>query len=190
MSQNKITFGLKNVHYSKATQSEDGSWTFDTPIALLGAQEFSSEIIGGSQSIYADDSVIATLVQNAGRNITLKLSELSDTFKIDILGYKKLTNGNLVEVTNAGVQTFALGFEFQGDSKARRVWFYLCSVTPVNEATKTKGESVEANSITLSIVARPIEVGNYLITHVIANLGDTNYLTFLETSPVLPTIGV
>ncbi|MBU1094546.1 MAG: phage tail protein [Firmicutes bacterium] len=189
MSQNKVTFGLKNVHYSKATQSEDGSWIFVTPVALLGAQEFSSEIIGGSQSIYADDSVIATLVQNAGRNITLKLSELSDTFKVDILGYKKLVNGNLVEVTNNGVETFALGFEFQGDAKARRVWFYLCSVTPVNEATKTKGESVEANSITLSIVARPIEVGNYLVTHVIANLGDINYQTFLEASPVLPTFG-
>lgn len=190
MPQNKVTFGLKNVHYSKAAQTEDGSWTFTTPVALLGAQEFSSEIIGGSQSIYADDAVIATLVQNAGRNITLKLSELSDAFKVDILGYKKLTNGNLVEITNAGVQTFSLGFEFQGDTKARRVWFYLCSVTPVNEATKTKGESVEANSITLNIVARPIEVGNYLVTHVIANLEDANYQTFLETAPLLPAMGV
>jgi len=187
MPQNKVTFGLKNVHYSIATQAEDGSWTFASPIALLGAQEFSSEIIGGSQSIYADDSVIATLVQNAGRNITLKLSELSDAFKVDVLGYKQLANGNLVEITNIGVETFSLGFEFQGDAKARRVWFYLCSVTPVNEATKSKGESVEANSISLSIVARPIEVGNYLVTHVIANLGDTNYQTFLELSPVLPT---
>lgn len=189
MSQNKVTFGLKNVHYSLATPNESGEWTFAEPVALLGAQELSSEIIGGSQSIYADDSVIATLVQNAGRNITLKLSELSDTFKVDILGYKQLQNGNLIEVANSQVKTFALGFEFQGDAKARRVWFYLCSVTPINESTKTKGESVEANSITLNIVARPIEVGNFLITHIIANVGDTNYSTFLNTAPVLPVIG-
>ena len=132
MPQNKVTFGLKNVHYSIATQDENGAWTHAEPIPLLGAQELSSEIIGGSQSIYADDSVIATLVQNSGRNITLKLSEISDAFKVDILGYQLLANGNLVEVTNAPVKTFALGFEFQGDAKARRVWFYLCSVTPVN----------------------------------------------------------
>lgn len=188
MSQNKVTFGLKNVHYSLATLGETGEWNFADPVALLGAQELSSEIIGGSQSIYADDSVIATLVQNAGRNITLKLSELTDAFKVDVIGYKLLQNGNLVEVANAKVKTFALGFEFQGDAKARRVWFYLCSVTPVNEATKTKGESVEANSITLNIVARPIEVGNYLITHVVANVGDTNYPTFLDVAPVLPII--
>ena len=69
MAQNKVTFGLKNVHYSKASQTENGAWSFGEPVALLGAQELSSEIIGGSQSIYADDSVIATLVQNSGRNI-------------------------------------------------------------------------------------------------------------------------
>jgi phi13 family phage major tail protein len=188
MSNNKVSFGLSNVHYSIATNNND-TWSFETPKRLIGAQEISSEIIGGSQSIYADDSVIATLVQNAGRNITLKLSELSDGFKVDILGYKSLTNGNLVEVTNASVKTFALGFEFQGDVKSRRVWFYLCSVAPINEASKTKSDNVEANSITLNIVARPLEVGNYLITHVVASSGDTNYLTFLDTAPVIPTIG-
>jgi len=187
MPNNKVTFGLKNVNYSIATQGTTG-WTFATPKRLAGAQEISSDIIGGSQSIYADDAVIATLVQNAGRTITLKLSELPDEFKIDILGYKQLENGNIVEIANAPVKTFALGFEFQGDLKARKVWFYLCSVTPISESTKTKGETVEANSITLNIVARPIEVGNYLVTHVVANSGDTNYQAFFETAPALPTI--
>ncbi|MFA5442854.1 MAG: major tail protein [Bacilli bacterium] len=188
MSNNKVTFGLKNVHYSIATQNANGDWVFVTSTPLPGAQELSTEIIGGSQSVYADDAVIATLVQNAGRTITLKLSELSDEFKVDILGYKLLQNGNLVEINNALVKTFALGFEFQGDAKGRRVWFYLCSVTPIAEATKTKGESVEANSITLNIIARPIEVGNYLVTHVIANVGDTNYVEFLSSIPELPLI--
>lgn len=189
MATNKVTFGLKNVRYALATQSVGGEWTFGNSEALPGAQELSTEVIGGSQSVYADDSVIATLVQNAGRNISLKVTEIPDEFKVDVLGYKKLANGNLVEVTNSSVKTFALGFEFQGDAKGRRVWFYLCSVTPINEATKTKGESVEANEITLSIVARPIEVGNYLITHVIANSEDANYNDFLYSSPQLPTIG-
>lgn len=188
MATNKVTFGLKNVRYSLATQSAAGEWSFGSSEALPGAQELSTEVIGGSQSIYADDAVIATLVQNAGRNISLKITELPDDFKVAVLGYKKLTNGNLVEVTNAGVKTFALGFEFQGDAKGRRVWFYLCSITPINEATKTKGESVEANEITLTIVARPIEVGNFLITHIIANSEDANYATFLTSAPELPTI--
>lgn len=189
MANNIVTFGLKNVHYAKATLSTDGTWTFAKPVALPGAQEFSSDLIGSSASVYADDQVVATLNQNAGRTITLKVTELTDEFKTDILGYKKLDNGNLVEITNAPVVTFALGIEFQGDAKARRAWFYLCTVAPINEATKSKTDSVEANSISLTITARPVNVGgdNYA-THVTAAKGDENYDTFLTETPVIPEV--
>lgn len=189
MANNIVTFGLKNVHYSIATQGTDGNWTFAKPVSLPGAQEFTSDLIGSSSSVYADDQVVATLNQNAGRTITLKVTELTDEFKTAILGYKKLENGNLVEITNAEVVTFALGLEFQGDSKARRVWFYLCNCSPVNESTKSKTDSVEANSISLTITARPISVGNDLYaTHVIAAKGDSNYDNFLTEAPSIPEV--
>ena len=44
MPNNKITFGLRNVHYAIANQDNNGNWSFDTPVALQGAQEFSSEV--------------------------------------------------------------------------------------------------------------------------------------------------
>lgn len=185
---NKVSFGLTNVYYSKITTNNDVD-VYGEPIRLYGAQELSSEVIGGSERIYADDAVIATLTQNAGRNITLKLTELSEDFKTNILGYVKLANGNLVEINNAKPAKFALGFEFQGDIEARRVWFYKCSVQPINEATKTKGESAEANSISLSIVAEPVQVGAYLITHVVSHKSDANYTSFLTSKPELPVIG-
>ena len=113
---NKITFGLRNVHYALATFAED-TWTFDTPKDLIGAQEFSSELVGGTTQVYADDKIFHTLVSNSGATITLKLTELSDEFKKDIFGYALDSNNNLVEVVNADVKTFALGYEIQGDSK-------------------------------------------------------------------------
>lgn len=186
---NKVTFGLTNVHYSKATQNEDGTWTFETPVRLIGAQEFTSDIVGGATPVYADDQVLTTLIQNAGRSITLKVTELTDDFKLDILGYQLLENGNLVEITNAPVVTFALGMEFQGDEKARRVWFYLCNVAPISEASKTKADTIEANAISLNITVRPIAINqSHLTTHSIARLGDSNYATFLTSIPVLPTL--
>lgn len=188
MANNKITYGLRNVHYSIATLSSEGAWSFAAPVPLPGAQEFTSDIVGGATAVYADDVVIANLVQNAGRTLTLKLTELTEEFKIDILGYKRLANGNLVEVANARVVTFALGIEFQGDAKARRAWFYLCNVTPVSEATKSKADSAEANAVTLNITARPIEVGDHLITNSVAAVGDSNYTNFLTTAPTLPVI--
>ena len=186
---NIVSFGLRNVHYSKATQAEDGTWSFATPVALPGAQEFNSDVIGGSTTVRADDIVVAQLNQNGGRTLTLKVTELTDEFKTDILGYKKTAEGNLVEITNASVVTFALGVEFQGDVKARRVWYYLCNVTPINEATKTKSESIEANAITLNITVRPIAIDeeNYT-THAIASKGDSNYNNFLTTAPALPEV--
>lgn len=188
MANNKVTFGLTNVYYSKATIGTSGAWEFATPVRLPGAQEFTSDIVGGSTAVYADDSVIYTLIQNAGRTLTLKLSELTDEFKVDILGYKKLESGNLIEIANAPVVTFALGMEFQGDVKARRVWFYLCTVTPIGESSKTKADSVEANSVTLNITVRPIESGDYLITNAVSSKGDSNYATFLTSAPVVPVI--
>ena len=188
MANNIVTFGLTNVHYAKATQATDGSWTFATPARLKGAQEFTSDIIGGSTPVYADDQVVATLNQNAGRTISLKVTELPDEFKTDILGYKKLDNGNLVEIANAPVVTFALGIQFSGDVKARRVWYYLCTVTPVSDGTKSKTESVEANATTLTITVRPIEANDdNLVNQITASKGDANYDTFFATVPAIPS---
>ena len=189
MANNIVTFGLTNVHYAKATQSTDGSWSFATPARLKGAQEFTSDIIGGSTPVYADDQVVATLNQNAGRTISLKVTELPDEFKTDILGYKKLENGNLVEIANAPVVTFALGIQFSGDVKARRVWYFLCTVTPVSDGTKSKTESVEANATTLTITVRPIEANDdNLVNQITASKGDANYDTFVATVPAIPNI--
>ena len=189
MANNIVTFGLTNVHYAKATQATDGSWSFATPARLKGAQEFTSDIIGGSTPVYADDQVVATLNQNAGRTISLKVTELPDEFKTDILGYKKLDNGNLVEIANAPVVTFALGIQFSGDVKARRVWYFLCTVTPVSDGTKSKTESVEANATTLTITVRPIEANDdNLVNQITASKGDANYDTFFATVPAIPNI--
>lgn len=95
---NKVTFGLTNVHYALATQAADGSWTFATPKRLVGAQEITTEAIGGTSQVYADDKVIATLVSNAGSNVTLKFTEIDEAFKKDIFGFLEDTNGNLVEI--------------------------------------------------------------------------------------------
>ncbi len=187
-NNNIVTFGLTNVHYAKATQSNDGTWTYATPSRLKGAQEFTSDIVGGSTPVYADDQVVATLNQNAGRTISLKVTELSDEFKTDILGYQKLENGNLVEIANAPVVTFALGIQFSGDVKARRVWYFLCTVTPISDATKSKTDSVEANATTLNITVRPIEGSNdRLINQLTASKGDANYETFFSAVPDIPS---
>lgn len=187
---NKITFGLSNVHYAIATLSAEGVFSWGSSKPLVGAQELTADIIGGKTEVYGDDQVIGTLISNSGKTISLKMSEISDEFKKDIFGWEVDSTGNLVEVTNSHVITFALGYEVQGDVKARRVWYYLCTATPVGDATKSKTDSAEPNSSTLSVTARPIEVGDKLVLRRIANKEDANYDTFLSVTPVLPVFGV
>ena len=113
MPNNKITFGLRNVHYALANQDANGNWSFDTPVALPGAQEFSSEVVGGSTNVYADDTLYASLVQNAGRTLTLKFTEIPDNFKTAILGYRVL------RTFSEGVRTdFAGGVNKRGIRRA------------------------------------------------------------------------
>ena len=87
---NKVTFGLKNVHYALATPGEDDTWSFGTPKKLIGAQELTAEVIAGKTDVYADDKIIATLASSSGSNITLKLTELDDDFKVDVLGFEEI----------------------------------------------------------------------------------------------------
>ncbi len=187
---NKVTFGLKNVHYSLATIGNDDTWSFGTPKRLKGAQELTAEVISGKTDVYADDRILATLVSNSGTTLSVKFTEIDDDFKVDVLGFVKDSNDNLVEVISDRPKTFALGYEFQGDAKSRRVWYFLCTASPISEGTKTKQESIEANSITLNITARSIESGNYSVIRQIAKFGDDNYNAFFTTGPTLPTIGI
>jgi len=186
---NKVTFGLRNVHYALASLSDDGeSWIFAEPKKLKGAQEVSTELIGGATQVYADDQVYATLISNAGSNVTLTLTEVDDEFKKDILGYEEDTNGNLIELTDSKAKTFALGYEIQGDAKSRRIWYFLCTATPVGSASKSKTDSIEANTVSLTVTARPINVSGRPVLRAISNNGDTNYNTFLDSKPVLPVL--
>lgn len=187
---NKVTFGLKNVHYAVATVNEDDSWEYGVPKKLNGAQELTAEVISGKTDVYADDKIIATLASSSGSNITLKLTELDDEFKVDVLGFAKDSNDNLVEVVNHRTKSFALGYEIQGDAKSRRIWYFLCTASPVSDSTKTKAESIEPNAVNISITARPIEVGNISVIRTIAKYGDTNYQQFFSEVPSLPVIGV
>ena len=114
---NKVTFGLKNVHYAIATPGQDDSWTYGESKKLKVAQELTAEVISGKTDVYADDRILATLVSNSGSNISLKLTQVSDDFKVDVLGYERDANNNLVEIVNHRNKTFALGYEIQGDDK-------------------------------------------------------------------------
>lgn len=186
MANNKVTFGLSNICYSLVTQGI--SRTYGTPKRLQYAKEFTASVIGGKTDIYADNQVITTLATYSGQDITLKMSDLSDDFKQDILGYKKGKNGEMVEVTNIDPIEFALGIQIEGDAKARRIWYFSCTASAVPESSQTKTDSVSVNEPEITITAKPIEIGENKVLRAYLSKGDTGYNTYLTEAPVEPDL--
>ncbi|MRD10129.1 phage tail protein, partial [Bacillus thuringiensis] len=54
MPENKVSYGLKNVHYVPYNVT-DGVVTFKTPIPMPGAVELTNEPRGDLIEFYADD---------------------------------------------------------------------------------------------------------------------------------------
>ncbi|OOR57429.1 phage tail protein [Bacillus mycoides] len=158
MNENKVAFGLKNVHYA-IYDVKDGVVTFSTPVRLPGAVELTFEPRGDLIEFYADDMLYYAASNNQGYDGTLSIVSIPEKFAIDALGEQlDEVDGVLNELADAKGKSFALLFEFDGDKKATRHVMYNCSASRPTLASKTKTNSAEPNTNELKFVASPIDI--------------------------------
>ncbi|MED3036072.1 phage tail protein [Bacillus thuringiensis] len=156
MPENKVSYGLKNVHYVPYNVT-DGVVTFKTPIPMPGAVELTNEPRGDLIEFYADDMLYYSADNNQGYEGTLNIATIPEQFAIDALGEQlDETDGVLNELADAKGQSFALLFEFDGDVKATRHVMYNCSASRPNISSKSKTNSAEPNTNELKFVASPL----------------------------------
>lgn len=156
MPENKVSYGLKNVHYVPYKVT-DGVVTFKTPIPMPGAVELTNEPRGDLIEFYADDMLYYSADNNQGYEGTLNIATIPEQFAIDALGEQlDETDGVLNELADAKGQPFALLFEFDGDVKATRHVMYNCSASRPNISSKSKTNSAEPNTNELKFVASPL----------------------------------
>ena len=154
MAENKVLFGLSNVHYSVITEGQNGTYTYATPVPIPGAVELSTDPAGESTSFFADNRVYYQANSNQGYEGTISFAKLPKSFRIDVLG-EVLVNGGLAETANAKFKKIALLFEIEGDEQADRFVYYDVSVSRPGNSSKTTEESTEVNTIELSFKATP-----------------------------------
>ena len=158
--ENKVVYGLKNVHYSKMTIDQTGKVVYAKPTAVKGAVEISLESKAELVSFEADNEVYYSAPGTSSYEGTLTLAKVPDGFLIDILGeVLDATDGVQTEVDGAKTSNFALLFQFEGDVNGTRHLFYNCSASRPSVASKT-GKEIGTTELAFTASAKPAESAN------------------------------
>lgn len=154
MANNKVKFGLSNVVMAVMTENGN-SITYGTPIAVNGAVSLSLEPQGDTNDFYADNYIYFSTTANQGYEGDLEIAMIPDAIRTAIMGETVDTNGAYIETSNDTFKNFAFGFQIEGDAKARKFWYYNCSLTRPTNAGSTIESSKEPQTDTLTIKAMP-----------------------------------
>ena len=174
MPNNKVKFGLENVHYAPVTFN-NGVPSFATPVAIPGAVNMSLNIKGEPENFYADDGVYFVINNNMGYEGDLEIALIPESFRTGPLGETLDANNVLVEQSDKQLAPFALLFEFIGDKKHIRHVLYNCTASRPSLESATKEENLEVKTETLTIHAAPLPDGK-----VKAKTGDSTDNTVYE----------
>lgn len=154
MSENKVKFGLSNVHIAKITET-DGEITYGTPFAMPGARSLTADPEGETTPFYADNIKYHIATSNQGYTGDLEIAMLVKEFFTQILGQEEDTNGALFESADDVTARFALMGEIDGDVKKRRFIYFDCTATRPSAEMNTVEESKEPQTDTVSITMSP-----------------------------------
>ena len=157
MAQNKVNFGLKNLHYAlinELTIAGNTEIIYSKPISFPGSVNLEMEIAGETSNFYADDIVYYTTSSNQGYTVTLEVASLTEEFRRDVLG-EVFVNGILAENATVQPRKVAFLFEFDGDAKATRHCLTYCTVTRPGLSGATATETKEPGTQELTVTALP-----------------------------------
>jgi len=155
----KITYGIKNVHYAQKTEAPDGSPIFGAVKAWQGADELSLPPVGDPIVIHADDVEYYRLPVNQGYEGNINVRQIPEDFKTSCLGEYKDANGVLIEKDGIKPDNFALLGEFQiadeSAVSAKRFALYDCFAGRPDLSGQTKGDTIDPKLFSVPITARP-----------------------------------
>lgn len=164
VNENKVKFGLKNVHAALVTETRDDAgnitYTYGTPKRWPGAVNLSLDVQGGLNPFYADDSKYYSTYSHTGYEGDFECAEIPEWVLTDIFGDEKDDNGVLIESNIKQPKPFALLFEFDGDQRATRHVLYYCMVSRPSLAGQTKEDTAEPQTSTATISASPRQDGS------------------------------
>lgn len=158
--ENKVKFGLTNVHYALLNETSDGEISFETPVRIPGAVSLSMAAQGDQEIFYADDGAFYTTSANDGYQGDLEIAVIPDQFRQDVLGEElDATAKVLVETAAAEGKAFALLYQFAGDAHNTLRVLYNCKSSRPGEDGSTTGKTKTPKTDKLTLTASPLPNG-------------------------------
>lgn len=152
-AENKITFGLENVHWSKVTTQPTGEIQYSKPEKLAGAVDLELNPISTDIKLKADNIYYYVSESNDGYTGKMTFYNTTEAFDEYVNGLEK--KGELtVEKSTAQSNPIALLFQMEGDKHATRFCLPQVSVKRPKFGTKTK-DGANVNTVELEFTASP-----------------------------------
>ena len=149
--ENKVRFGLKNVHYAVL-----GNSGYGTPVAIPGAVNLDMSPSGDTTRFYADNVAYYVSVANQGYEGSLEIARIPDAMLTDVWGFTLGgTSKVLTEDSSAEPKTFALLFQIDGDQNDTCYVIYSCTASRPAVGSQTIEANKEPRTQTVDIIAAP-----------------------------------
>lgn len=157
--------GLSYLRYSKLTEGQDGSATYDGSKTLGKAVSSSSSISNNSATLYADDSLAESDTSFQNGTLTLGTDDDRDVIFADLLGHEVTPEGEVISNANDTAPWVGIGRVVQKIVGNVRYWkaIVLLKVkfAEPSDDEQTKGESVEFGTGTIEGTIATLANGNW-----------------------------
>lgn len=185
MAENKVQFGVKNLHFGTYTVGTGGTVTLGTPFSLPGTVNISLDAEAEQNNFYADDTIYWVSNNDNGYTGEIENALFTDEFKTTFMNYIALDDGGIAQIKGMQNKIVYIAFETEGDQESRRCIMYNVTLGSIAREYATTEDTIEPQTATL-----PITVTGDNATGIVKvgyKPADSSYAT-LFTNPPVPTL--
>ena len=150
MAENKVQFGVSNLHFGTYEVSDLGVVTLGSPFHLPGTTSITLDAESEENKFYADDVVYWSGYSDNGYSGEITNALFTDEFKTKFMNYIELDDGGIAQIKGMQNKTVYMMFESNGDKEKRRGILYNVSLGQISREYATTEDTTEPQTASMS----------------------------------------
>ena len=174
--------GLNNFRYSKLTEAQDGTASYDGAKKPAKAVSFSTSITNNDAKLFADDGLAESDTSFQSGTCTMGIDRFDNATQADLLGHTLGEDGELVKNVNDVAPYVAVGrvvtLMEDGAYKYRVEFLHKVKFAEPSQDNETKGENVSFSTISIEGTISSLANGDWNKTKTFDTKAEA--ITYLE----------